>query len=366
MATSENRTAVVIPTNLVKGIVCAASTDASRILTGFNVKGRAYTTANGNRRVELRIAATDSFVLVEFEHAYTFKPDGVDVPDEFDWTVKPTDKLNGASDYVRIEPDADGAHANVRTYKGNVAFGCALADVDPTSYHVWEMPEGRYPTYDKLWPASVTTVGNVTVDAAVWCKAEKAITTAYGSKASITLRGIGTKGSALEFAVYGDKGALMARAIVMPTRESSIDRGRIDGADPAELKTAEERYEAQAAISDKLRARVDELVAMVEQMDAEIKRLESQGGTMPVEPDEVEAPEPNTVVEPVECMGIVPAPTHAVAFFVPDGCTVSVSKVGNAWLEGPATVTKANAKQLKADGWKWAKQRKQWWRKLAA
>lgn len=72
-------------------------------------------------------------------------------------------------------------------------------------------------------------------------------------------------------------------------------------------------------------------------------------------------PEPTVVIEPIE----VPGATHAAAFYVPDGCTVTISKVGNAWLEGPSAVTKANADKLKANGWKWARQRKQWWRKAA-
>ena len=77
------------------------------------------------------------------------------------------------------------------------------------------------------------------------------------------------------------------------------------------------------------------------------------------EPEQVTEPEPTVVIEP-ESADV----DHAMAFFVPDGCTVDgPNNVGNIWLIGPADVTKANAEALKADGWRWAKQRKQWWRK---
>lgn len=132
---------------------------------------------------------------------------------------------------------------------------------------------------------------------------------------------------------------------------------------------------------EKLRKQLDEevakgnqLVALIEEMNAEMRRLEQSvaesGGTESVEPVEsepVEAPEPNMVMEPVET-GL----THAVAYYVPDGCVAHApNSLGNVWLEGPIEVTDANKKALEADGWKLAKQRRrrhdtqQWWRKAA-
>ena len=378
MATeSNNKHAIVVPTNLIKGIMCATSTDKYRpILCAFNVRGEARTCADGSRVVDLRIVATDSQVLVEFDHTYTFNPDGVNVPDAFDWSIVPTDKLIGASDYVRIEPNADGKTANVRTYKSAVAFGQALADVNPTSYHVWEMPDGKYPTYDRLYAKSLTTCANATVDMSVWGKVENAFTNAYDKRVAVTFCGIGTEGSALEFAVHIDKKRI-ARAIVMPQR-GDIERGGINGVDPGEYEALRHSYDEQLRINRKL---VDE----VEREKSEVRRLRDElaRADAPVEPDAIETPVeqpvpivatsqdeqpvPTVVIEPTDVQ-IVPTssvPTHAVAFYVPDGCTVEVSKVGNAWLVGPKDATKSCADKLKADGWKWAPQRKQWWRKVA-
>ena len=342
-----SKTAIVLPTNLVKGIACATSTEKYReILQAFNVKGTATTNADGSRDVELRLIATDSVCMVEICYGYTIPNGaGVDVPDEFSWIVKPTDKLTGASDYVRIEPCEDGGTANVRTYKANnnLAFGMAMADLKPTSYHVWEMPEAAYPNAERLWAPSLTTVANITVSMAVWGKVEKALTTAFGNNVAITLSGVGTKGAPLEFAVYeGD--VRKARALVMPTNHTKPDKGGVDGVDKGEYESLKKAY--------------DELWGMYKQKVDRIEELEAA----PVEPVEVVEPD-DIEFEPTAPIPALPAPK--CAYFVPEGCTVSVSKVGNVWLEGPKDVTRANADALKADGWKWARQRKQWWRKAA-
>ena len=354
-----SKTAIVLPTNLVKGIACATSTEKYReILQAFNVKGTASTNADGSRDVELRLIATDSVCMVEICYGYTIPNGaGVDVPDEFSWIVKPTDKLTGASDYVRIEPCEDGGTANVRTYKANnnLAFGMAMADLKPTSYHVWEMPEAAYPNAERLWSPSLTTVANITVSMAVWGKVEKALTTAFGNNVAITLCGVGTKGAPLEFAVYeGD--VRKARALVMPTNHTKPDKGGVDGVDKGEYESLKKAYEAQLAIDHKLANENHELRIRVHELEA--------GRVEPVVVVEPEIEEPYEVeFEPVAEIPALPAPK--CAYFVPEGCTVSVSKVGNVWLEGPKDVTRANADALKADGWKWARQRKQWWRKAA-
>lgn len=279
MATIEKKSAIVLPTSIIKGIMCAVDTDNKSyrpMLKAFVIKGRAANIADG-RRYDLTIAACDSFELVELLYSYDLtKGEPIDTPDEFEWVIKPTDKITGSDPYIRIEriEDEQGRVSyNVRTYKSSarstaIARGMAIADSQPTSYHVWETVEGTFPHYEKLFPAKLTTIGNVTVNPDVYGKVEKALTTAFDPKYGITLCGANANatdarhGLALEYAMRDNDSRTVARAIVMSMVEKEApDMGNVkcDGIDPAEHKALQERYDAQLEINQKLSNEAHEL-----------------------------------------------------------------------------------------------------------
>lgn len=444
MATTTKRTAIVLPTSIVKGIMHAVSTDKNRaMLNAFVIKGKAHNECNA-RRYDLRIVATDSTELVELLYSYDLVAEPIDTPDEFEWVIKPTDKIAGNDPYTRIEriEDEQGRVSyNVRTYKSSarntaIARGMAIQDVQPASYHVWETVEGTYPNFEKLYPAALTTAANFTVNPDVYGKIEKAMTTAFGTGYGITMRGISTSSAVIEYAMYDHNDVVMARAIIMPMRPNKgdhyADKGSINGADPAELESLKKAYDAQLEINQKLAAenaelrseltggssfsddydamelayeqkckQVDELTALVAELNGKLAAAESEnaelrrswealckyaydeGATVPesqvgiVKSDE---PEPEQPAENVDEPPALPAPAEVVdataidtidTVWIPDGCTVSIAKGGNVWLDGPVSMLKKLSKQLKAAGWipapKRIPQGKPWWyRRFAA
>ena len=265
MATIEKKSAIVLPTSIIKGIMCAISTDKNRaMLNAFLIKGTASGTDRVGRHYDLTLVATDSNQLVELHYSYDLGCNElIDTPDKFEWVVKPTDKLIGSDQWCRIERNEDkhGITYSVRTYKSSarntaLARGMAIADSQPVTYHVWGTVEGNYPNYQKLYSPSITTVGNVTVNSEIYDKVEKAFTTAFGTSYGITLCGIGAAGPGLEYAMYDGDNNRIARAIIMPMRSGRdgnhyADKGNVSmsGIDPAEHKALQERYDAQLEIT---------------------------------------------------------------------------------------------------------------------
>lgn len=259
---------VTIPAGVVRAAIGATSKDLGRYVLGaFQVHGKLV-----GGKLWVTVAACDSYRL--FTADYDLEPDFFGgITEEFEWLVRPNNKL-GTALAVRVERVGNGNGAfEVTTYKGKSSLppmARAAAKVNPDAWHMWDEPDGDFPSWKQLMPdwKNLNAAAGWVASSAYVQDAYKALHDATNGE-NVTFDGMNAKpetsiAGPLLFSAHSDD--VRARYLIMPIRDDGtlvVGRSRRSEADMVDKKA----YDEMCALYRKHALREEEL-------EAEVKRLQ--------------------------------------------------------------------------------------------